>query len=413
MATSKATCATKGASAKPAPRTPLNSTRKVNKSPAQASGSAALRLAVAERSNPPFIVTSGGKYVSSDDLTGGKLASALRDAHRYPSQLQATEAAEALTAAHYPQSWSDPFTVAQMVANAKGIVTRTTNQLPKLLQPLQMALPPGILERGLELEAEEYAHTKLDPREVHFLCGLPRYAEIAAAHAAKLAAPSEHPRAVLDAAHDLRMFRAGYMAADEDAEEMRAEMAWEETPRMHDLRSVHVRPKALGAAHGSLLRSMVLAFCSHELKPYGYTGDVHPMPHQSNRAGNDLMFQVGTDELTHPTASAWAFKKTDWLEVVIDNKLQWSHGDLVVALVNADLTLLELRSKDGEDCDEATFAVELRQGRTLDRSEYLIIGRVRQFRRKYWGPDTESSRELKASIAEAIAAQDSVKGGAR
>ena len=57
------------------------------------------------------------------------------------------------------------------------------------------------------------------------------------------------------------------------------------------------------------------------------------------------MFQVGTDELIAPTASGWDLQDNDWIEVdpILGNR-DLRAGDMVLALFQSDLTLLEIRS---------------------------------------------------------------------
>jgi hypothetical protein len=165
-----------------------------------------------------------------------------------------------------------------------------------------------------------------------------------------------------------------------------------ESPSFHDLRTVAKAPRSLYTGPAGPLWSLTIAFCSYENRTYGQHPDVYPMPLQSERAGKKLMFKVGTNDLTHETASKWLFTKDDWLEVDPDCELQYSHGDLIVALLDDDLTVLELRSEDGDDFDPATFAVTLRGGSTVGNDDFLVIGRVRGFGRSYFGPENGGAR---------------------
>jgi hypothetical protein len=87
-----------------------------------------LRLKADSHLDPPFVVENGGQYVSCADPSGKKLTKFLHLAHQFPYQRKAEEHAKALTDAYYPQTWSDPFTVAQMEVTRRGLVTGTTTE---------------------------------------------------------------------------------------------------------------------------------------------------------------------------------------------------------------------------------------------------------------------------------------------
>jgi hypothetical protein len=123
-----------------------------------------------------------------------------------------------------------------------------------------------------------------------------------------------------------------------------------------------------------------------------------------------MIFQLGTSELTFPTLSGLQLTKSDWVNVDPERKL-YDNGDLVVAITEDRLTLLELRTYD-TDRGPQIGPYELRTGTLLDERAVVIIGQVVDYSRNFNGPDSPGKREVDEMLKAARLARASKKGGA-
>lgn len=234
----------------------------------------------------------------------------------------------------------------------------------------------------------------------------------------------EHPERAAALAADLNIGAAvepqtSTEIASEENEDGEDKEPWEKDPdydldRFWTLSNTEAKAYALECgADERFLRNLVLAFCTAEDRPEGENPDITPRPLMSGRGYNGLMFTVESEAFSAPTLTGWVFRKDDVLDVDINQKDSFLHGEVVLAVVDSNLVLLELRETGGEtrDGDDLLRFFDLRTGKSLRHNAHLIIGFLSEVHRRYRRPESSFDRAYKKVWAQDREDRKTVKGG--